>query len=240
MAHETSHISERFCAPDADMTVSSCDDVLFNLHRKNLEVHSAILANAGNAENDEEPIHLTESSNVLDLLFQFMYPQPQPDLKLVEFATVAALAEAAEKYVVYSALGWCRERMSKSMSEHPLEVLLYSVRHGHVDLANKSAQQSMSCEFTKAMEVLPPDTFKTWILFYDRWNREKVEFLMSLAQENCHNKQIRLMQKCFGCPNPFRTFRKDLEHFGYEDKVKAMLEIKFMTEASAKSNVSEH
>jgi hypothetical protein len=93
------------------MKVSSCDDVLFNLHRKNLEVHSAILADARNVENDEEPVHLTESSNVLDLLFQFMYPQPQPDLKLVEFATVAALAEAAEKYVVYSALGWCRERM---------------------------------------------------------------------------------------------------------------------------------
>jgi hypothetical protein len=61
-----------------------------------------------------------------------------------------------------------------------------------------------------------------------------------MAQENCHNKQIRLMQKCFGCPNPFRTFRKDLEHFGYEDRVKAMLEIKFMTEASGQSNVNEH
>jgi hypothetical protein len=33
-----------------------------------------------------------------------MYRQPQPDLKSVEFPVFAGLAEAAEKYVVYSAL----------------------------------------------------------------------------------------------------------------------------------------
>jgi hypothetical protein len=64
------------------------------------------------------------------------------------------------------------------MSEHPLEVLLYSVRHGHVDLANKSAQQSMSCEFTKAMEVFPPDTFKTWVSSLSR----KSDYDISLIQ----------------------------------------------------------
>jgi hypothetical protein len=33
-----------------------------------------------------------------------MYRQPQPDLKSVDFPIFAGLAEAAEKYVVYSAL----------------------------------------------------------------------------------------------------------------------------------------
>ena len=43
----------------------------------------------------------------LCLLFQFMYPQRQPNLKQLEFRTLSALAEAAEKYQVFSALDIC-------------------------------------------------------------------------------------------------------------------------------------
>jgi hypothetical protein len=82
--------------------------VIFKVHRKHLEVHSDIFADAANAtqpDNEaEEVVNLSESSAVLDLLFQYMYRQPQPDLKSVDFPIFAGLAEAAEKYVVYSAL----------------------------------------------------------------------------------------------------------------------------------------
>lgn len=102
------------CATDADMTISSSDGVLFKVYRKNLEVHSDVFANAEDTtrpENGDEIVYLTESSIVLDLLFQFMYRQPQPDLEALEFKTFASLAEAAEKYVVYSALTLCRNKM---------------------------------------------------------------------------------------------------------------------------------
>lgn len=102
------------CALDADITILSADGILFKVHRKNLEVHSDVFAGAEDAtrpENGDEIVHLPENSDVLDLLFQYMYRQPQPDLNKVEFATIAGLAEAAEKYVVYSALEWCRMRM---------------------------------------------------------------------------------------------------------------------------------
>ena len=36
-----------------------------------------------------------------------MYPQCQPNLKQLEFHTLSALAEAAEKYQVFSALDIC-------------------------------------------------------------------------------------------------------------------------------------
>ncbi|KAJ7350934.1 hypothetical protein DFH08DRAFT_862679 [Mycena albidolilacea] len=41
--------SERFCAGDADMTISSSDGVTFKVHRKHLEVHSDVFADAANA-----------------------------------------------------------------------------------------------------------------------------------------------------------------------------------------------
>jgi hypothetical protein len=87
----------------------------------NLKVHSDIFANADNAtrpENDDEIVHLEESSDALDLLFQYMYRQPQPNLQLVEFPVFIRLAEAAEKYVVYSALPVIMIRMKCVCTGH--------------------------------------------------------------------------------------------------------------------------
>ncbi|TFL00278.1 hypothetical protein BDV98DRAFT_473446, partial [Pterulicium gracile] len=49
-------------------------------------------------------VDVSETLTTLDLLLQFMRRQPQPDAGVMEFATLAALAEAAEKYEVYSAI----------------------------------------------------------------------------------------------------------------------------------------
>ena len=104
-------------APDSDITMQSSDGVLYKVHRKNLELHSegfasadAISVASDNAD-DTEVVHLSESSAVLDLLLQYMYRQRQPDLADVEFPILADLAEAAEKYEVYSAMTICNVHM---------------------------------------------------------------------------------------------------------------------------------
>ncbi|KAJ7496457.1 hypothetical protein FB451DRAFT_1455566, partial [Mycena latifolia] len=153
-------------AADSDITIASCDGVLFKVHRKNLEVHSDIFADAGDATHPDASdavVMLSETSSVLELLFQYMHRQLPPDLQEVEFANCAGLAEAAEKYWVYSALTVCRMKMKESVKEHPLEVLEYAVRHGHADLAAEAARQSMGLEVTAAMECLSADTFKEWV-----------------------------------------------------------------------------
>ncbi|KAJ7026034.1 hypothetical protein C8F04DRAFT_123968 [Mycena alexandri] len=230
---EPTRISIRFCALDSDLTIASSDGVLFKVHHKNLEVHSDVFASAEGAtrpENGDEIVYLSETSDVLDLLFQYMYRQPQPELKDVEFSTFAGLAEAAEKYVVYSALGWCRMKMEESATTHPLQVLDYAVKHGHVDLANESAQQSMLssvCGVAEAMDILEPSTFKKWILFQERWNKEKLEFFSIMVR---YPEDIPLLQKCFAVPNPFRTFRKELEEAGYRNRTSRMITMKFIAE----------
>ncbi|KAG5637524.1 hypothetical protein H0H81_004220 [Sphagnurus paluster] len=52
----------------------------------------------------DDIVDLTESSEVLDVLFQFIYPMRHPDLEWTEFPKLQALSEAAEKYQVYSAI----------------------------------------------------------------------------------------------------------------------------------------
>ncbi|KAJ6535855.1 hypothetical protein DFH09DRAFT_931676 [Mycena vulgaris] len=153
-------------ATTADITVSSSDGVLFKVHRKNLEVHSAVFASAETTtlpENGAETVQLSGTSDVLDLLFQFMYPQPQPDLRALGFDVFAPLAETAEKYMVFSALTLCHMKSKKSMPLHPLEVLEYAVKHGHSDLADGAARRSMGRSVSDAMRILAPDTFKTWV-----------------------------------------------------------------------------
>ena len=59
----------------------------------------------------EEIIPLTEDAGTLDLLFQFMYPQKQPDLREIGTETLIELAEAAEKYQVFAAMETCSRQM---------------------------------------------------------------------------------------------------------------------------------
>jgi len=224
----STRISQQFCAPDADITISSSDGVLFKVHRRNLETHSEVFAAAADVtrpENGDEPVELSETADVLEILFQFIYPQPQPDLRTMDFKTFSALAEAAEKYMLYSALTLCRLTMDDSISTHPLEVLVYAQRHGHINLVNEAAQQSMGCGVADALEILPPDTFRTWILFYERWHRETIKSLGYMAT---FPKHVSLVQKCTADPNPACTFRKQLDEAGCWSQT--IREMKFMTD----------
>jgi hypothetical protein len=59
-------------------------------------------------ETRDEIILLTETALTLELLFQFCYPDGHPDVEGLEFSVLALLAEAAEKYQVFSAMNICR------------------------------------------------------------------------------------------------------------------------------------
>jgi hypothetical protein len=104
------------CAADADIILRSTDNVLFKVHHQNLEVHSDVFADAGAVSSSSgatltEVVQLSETSTVLDLLLQFMYRQPQPDLRTVDFDILDDLSEAAEKYRVHSAITICSYHM---------------------------------------------------------------------------------------------------------------------------------
>ncbi|KAF7362527.1 hypothetical protein MVEN_00600600 [Mycena venus] len=204
--------SERFCSPDADITIASADVVLFMVHREKLEEHSVIFADAGNATgpgNRDEIVHLTETSDVLDLLFQCMY-ELQPNLQLVDFPVFAELAEAAEKYMMHSAIPAVLDRMYKCISEHPLQVLEYASKHDHKDLgneaaracisehplhvldfaakydlkalANEAARLSIGLPISAAASSLAPVTFTKWMIFYDKWHADAQATLIELGK----------------------------------------------------------
>jgi hypothetical protein len=56
-------------------------------------------------------VHLPETSTILDVLFQFCYPERHPELNHLAFDILAEFSKAAEKYKVFSATDICRIRM---------------------------------------------------------------------------------------------------------------------------------
>lgn len=101
------------CAQDADLSFLSRDGVVFRLHSKYLDVSAGGFPPTDlpqPTDDGEEPTIplLTENSDVLDLLFQHTHPQAHPQLDGVDFNVLEDLANAAEKYLVYSAMEVCR------------------------------------------------------------------------------------------------------------------------------------
>jgi hypothetical protein len=92
---------------DADVTFKSCDGVLFRIHKINLEVCAGGFA-PPEFDVQGEIVCLTETAMTLKLLFRFCYPECHPDVEAMEFDVLIDLAEAAEKYEVYSAMNICK------------------------------------------------------------------------------------------------------------------------------------
>lgn len=110
-------------ADDADIAFQSIDNVIFQVHSANLTCSSEGFAPPDGTASPlaHEIIQLIETSDVLELIFQFMYPQRPPDLAAVDFQLLLNVAEAAEKYQVYCAMQICTMHM-----EHVLRYLSFS------------------------------------------------------------------------------------------------------------------
>ncbi|KAJ4484450.1 hypothetical protein C8R41DRAFT_449943 [Lentinula lateritia] len=159
-------VSKRFDSASADMTLQSSDNVIFKVHRLNLEMHSQVFADAGGSTVgtvENEIVSLSETSEVLELMLQYVYLQPQPDLQKVEWELMKDLAEAVEKYEIYSAIGVCSQRMRERLYEHPIDVLLFSVRHKYTGMMNESAEATLDIPPYTMLSCVPPNVFAAWV-----------------------------------------------------------------------------
>ncbi|KAF5351421.1 hypothetical protein D9758_013502 [Tetrapyrgos nigripes] len=98
----SSKVSKLFSS-GGDVIFRSSDGVLFHIQQKYLEnmTEGFPLAEHTTPTQKDEIVSLPEKSSVLELLFQFTYPQMPPDLDDLEFPALMELAAAAEKYFVH-------------------------------------------------------------------------------------------------------------------------------------------
>ncbi|KAI0072694.1 hypothetical protein K474DRAFT_343223 [Panus rudis PR-1116 ss-1] len=149
----------------ADITLRSSDGEDFRVCRNNLETCSEGFIGPPSCANSEV-VWLTESSDVLRLLLQFMGQDLKvPDLKTLPFAKLAELSEAVEKYQVHKAIDICESHIENAAAQ-PIEVLTYALKHDHRSTADAAARETIRMEVSDVLNTLPPEYHVYWVSRY--------------------------------------------------------------------------
>jgi len=156
---------------------------LFKIHAKNLEAHTKRFPPALGAV-----IPLSETSKVLDLLFLFIYPQRHPEVERMEFETLASLAEAAEKYAVYSAMATCSLGMRNALPDHAIQICNYAATHNYPEVANLAAPLTLDLPIDKVLDVLHPIISISWVRYYAEW-LDVLHFAYTDYKDRAHGTQ---------------------------------------------------
>ncbi|KAJ6453841.1 hypothetical protein C8R47DRAFT_928611, partial [Mycena vitilis] len=102
-----------------------------------------------------------ESSSTLEMLSRFIYPRRPLALHDLAFAEVASLAEAAEKYQVFSAMNICHLRMREFLPGHAAEVLSYAANYPIV--VAEVAPLLFDISLLDIVTLLPPHILLPWV-----------------------------------------------------------------------------
>jgi len=123
------------CEPD--VTLEASDGTRFGvsasyLHRSSGAFPAPGFVNADPiAANDVTILH--ETADIVRLMVKFLHPAaPQPDLWRI--GNLWQLAEAVEKYKIFTAQGVVKARVRSLATEYPIQVFIYAARQGHDDL----------------------------------------------------------------------------------------------------------
>ncbi|TFK64136.1 hypothetical protein BDN72DRAFT_846886 [Pluteus cervinus] len=183
-ADETIFVSKKFCQPDADITIVSGDDVRYDLHKKNLAISTGGFPPLEFSRTSEvnEQANLPERAYILDLLFQFVYPQRYPDIKSLKIDVLSELADAAEKYEVYGAISMCNVIMQFAISKNPVDVFVYATRYNYLDLADEAAPLVLGTPLSVFADKLPVDSLIGWIRYLASWDAIRRTWTTSIIQ----------------------------------------------------------
>ncbi|THU75235.1 hypothetical protein K435DRAFT_707502, partial [Dendrothele bispora CBS 962.96] len=146
-----------------DVIFSSSDNVLFHVHKKNLEFCSGGFPPAGTPSVIDETVSLTEKAFTLELLFAFVYPQRHPGLNDMSFDALLDLAEAAEKYEVYFAMSLCALKMKEYVSTHAPKIFGFAAKHDYPFLIAMVAPLLINKPLSDVVNVIPQYMYVPWV-----------------------------------------------------------------------------
>ncbi|KAF8886681.1 hypothetical protein CPB84DRAFT_1684917, partial [Gymnopilus junonius] len=103
-----------------------------------------------------------ESLKVLEVIFQFVYPKRHPKLQGLDFATLMEVAEAVEKYQVFSAMNICKMHLSNFLPKHTGEVFVHAMEHDYPELLDKTAIILSHSPLLGTLKTLPLHYILPW------------------------------------------------------------------------------
>ncbi|KAF8875464.1 hypothetical protein CPB85DRAFT_1235918 [Mucidula mucida] len=167
-----SHI-DLACTADVDIVLKSIDGVLFGAHSHYLSAWTEAFPMPDNVLTLTEVVDLPEKAATLEIVLKFVHPQRPPAVDTISDDLLILIAEAVEKYGVYPGMEVCRLRMKQLTSTHPLQVLLYAIRHGHNDIIDDAASHSVYKRIEDAWKILRSNqsAYTAWVRFRTLQNK---------------------------------------------------------------------
>ncbi|THU99742.1 hypothetical protein K435DRAFT_751668 [Dendrothele bispora CBS 962.96] len=169
-----------------DVIFCSSDNVLFYIHKKNLEfstggfpmadftssqVTNADEGHTSSPKRTAEIVPLTETGSILEILFQFVYPQRHPSLDDMNWVTFSGLAEAAEKYEVYNAMNVCQIRMRDYIPQHAAEIFGFAAKHDYPNVIALVAPLLVGKPLDEVAEILPYYIYVPWSIYQQKYTQ---------------------------------------------------------------------
>ncbi|KAH8829766.1 hypothetical protein DL96DRAFT_1590326 [Flagelloscypha sp. PMI_526] len=169
----SANVSPTFNSADADVTLMSCDGTLFKVHSQHLAWASGAFPPLPSSPN--EVIQLSEKSETLELLLNFVYPSKHSHLHDITFETLEGLAEAAEKYQVFFAMNLCNYKMNDFASKHPAQVLAYACKHDYPHIVEVCSEYALKRSLSDIVIELPSYLVLPWVVYREQYVRAWVE-----------------------------------------------------------------
>jgi len=100
-----------------------------------------------------------------------VYPRRHPNLENLEFKTLAPLAEAVEKYEVFSAMTICELRLKPFIPSYATDILVHGIKHDYPRFVDEAAVHLSRTHMPldKFLENLPGNAIFPWIRYYEAW-----------------------------------------------------------------------
>ncbi|KAF9031707.1 hypothetical protein BDZ89DRAFT_616349 [Hymenopellis radicata] len=166
---------ESACTADVDLVLRSSDGIQFGAHLQYLSFSTAAFSIPDNVLklDQTEVVDLSEDATTLEIILKFVHPQRPPAADNIADDLLVQIAEAVEKYGVYPGMEVCRLRMKQMTLTHPLQVLLYAVRHGHDDMVDVAASYSVYKHIEAAWKILRGShiTYIAWTIYREERKR---------------------------------------------------------------------
>ncbi|KAG6916800.1 hypothetical protein DXG01_005323 [Tephrocybe rancida] len=233
--------SENFRTADADVIFKSCDNVLFHIHRRNLEVQARGFPSA-EIDTNGEVVPITEDSSTLELFFRYIYPQRHPNIDLLPFEDLFKLAEAAEKYEFFNLMIICNARLKQLLPERPAELFNYGYKHGYPDISNLAAPLLLDIPLDIIVVTLSPHLVVPWVLYWKCWSRA-AEAALNLPEPIQYDPWGAPVQKKLSqCPSCDHICGREHRKLGGDQQLsqKSLQDLLKLSMTKNRANLSSH
>ncbi|KAJ7053971.1 hypothetical protein C8F01DRAFT_1165521 [Mycena amicta] len=175
------------CEPDIILEAS--DGTRFGVSAGNLHKFSGAFPAQGFDKADAlapEVVVLPETAHVVRLMVRFMHPRvSQPNIWDIEEPW--QLAEAVEKYEIFTAQQVVKARMRSLAAMHPVQIYIYATRNGHDDLLDDVEKHIGLADYRtieRPLQLLYAEA--PWIpaafhVFRERYRENALSIAMKLA-----------------------------------------------------------